>query len=274
MSSSTSPSLDTGLGLSVRDLTKSFGGRRVLEGIDVDFAPGTVTALLGPNGAGKTTLLKCLLGLVRPDAGSIAVGGAELDDGGDSRRVIGYMPQLPHFPPHMSTRQLAAMLDDLRDFNGDPDDELAEAFGLHSDWDQPFRSLSGGTRQKVNAALAFRYRAPVLILDEPTAGLEPAASLALKEKIRACRSEGRTVVVTSHNLGDLDAMADEVVFLLGGRVRFDGTLGALLDETGQPTLEEAIASITTGASASALRAHPDAEAGLWPRSRGYMEIVR
>ena len=237
-----------GLAIAVRDLAKSFGTRRVLDGVDVDFAPGAVTALLGPNGAGKTTLLKALLGLVRPSAGSLRIGGAEPDDAGGLRRLVGYMPQLPHFPPHMTARELASMLDDLRDFDGHPDEELVDALGLRGELDQPFRTLSGGTRQKVNAALAFRYDAPVLVLDEPTAGLDPAASLALKEKIRRCRAEGRTVVVTSHNLGDLDTMADAVVFLLDGRVRFHGSLADLLAETRSDTLEEAIAAITSGPS--------------------------
>jgi Cu-processing system ATP-binding protein len=232
-------------GVSVHGLTKRFGAQTVLEGVGVDFVPGAVTALLGPNGAGKTTLLKILLGLVRPSSGSVLVDGRELDRLGHARRGIGYMPQLPHFPPHMSARELADMLDDLRGFAGEPDEELVDGLGLRNDFDRPFRELSGGTRQKVNAALAFRYRAPVLVLDEPTAGLDPAASLALKEKIRGCRAEGRTIVVTSHNLGDLDAMADAVVFLLEGRVRFDGTLRALFDLTGRDTLEKAIASITS-----------------------------
>ena len=233
------------VGISVRGLTKRFGAHTVLDAVDVDFTPGAVTALLGPNGAGKTTLLKTLLGLVHPSSGSVRIDGYEVDRLGRARRGIGYMPQLPHFPPHMTARELAGMLDDLRDFSDDADEELVDALRLRSELDRPFRELSGGTKQKVNAALAFRYRAPVLILDEPTAGLDPVASLALKDKIRACREEGRTIVVTSHNLGDLDAMADAVVFLLEGRVRFDGTLRALLELTARDTLEKAIASITS-----------------------------
>jgi Cu-processing system ATP-binding protein len=250
MSTSVTLLPDARVELAVRSLTKTFGSRRVLDELDVSFAAGAVTALLGPNGAGKTTLLKTLLGLVRPSAGTVSIDGDSLDDGGGARRLIGYMPQLPHLPPHMTARELTAMLDDLRAFDGDPDEELVDTLELRAELDQPFRSLSGGTRQKVNAALAFRYRAPVLILDEPTAGLDPAASLALKEKIAACRAEGRTVVVTSHNLGDLEAVADAVVFLLDGRARFDGTLDELLDATGRDTLEQAIAAITAEGKAA------------------------
>jgi Cu-processing system ATP-binding protein len=232
--------------IEVRGLSKAFGKRTVLDQVDVSFPQGTVTALLGPNGAGKTTLLKCVLGLARPTRGSVWLSGAPVDDGGAYRHALGYMPQLPNFPPHLTGRELLAMVDDLRDFDGEPDEDLVDAFDLRRDLDKPFRTLSGGTRQKVNAALAFRYATPVLILDEPTAGLDPVAALALKEKVRVARDEGRTVLVTSHNLGDLESVADAVVFLHEGRVRFDGPLDDLLLATGQPRLEAAIADLMRG----------------------------
>jgi Cu-processing system ATP-binding protein len=173
----------------------------------------------------------------------VLIGGREVDGVGLYRHAIGFMPQLPHFPPHMSGWELASMLDDLRDFSGDPDEGLVDAFGLREEMDKPFRTLSGGTRQKVNAALAFRYRTPIMILDEPTAGLDPVAALALKTKVRACRDDGCTVVITSHNLGDLEAVADAVIFLHEGRARFAGPLRRLLEATGRSSLEEAIAQL-------------------------------
>lgn len=246
------------LPLHVRALRKSFGDLQVLDGLTLTFDPGRVTALLGPNAAGKTTLLKCVLGLVHPDSGGVTVGDRDADDLGRYRADIGFMPQLPHFPSHMTGRELAAMLDDLRDFVGTPDEELVGAFGLGADMDKPFRTLSGGTKQKVNAALAFRYPTPILILDEPTAGLDPIASLALKEKVRACRDEGRTVVVTSHKLGDLQTLADDIVFLHEGRLRFHGTLPRLLQATGRTTLEEAIADLMRGEGGAGRRDRPAA----------------
>ncbi len=256
--------------VSVAGLRKRYGARDVLAGLDLAFEPGAVTALLGPNGAGKTTLLKCLLGLVRPTAGAVLVDGSPDDDAGRARRLIGYMPQLPNFPPHRTGNELAEMLDDLRGFTAQPDEDLVDALALRSDLDTPFRALSGGTKQKVNAALAFRYRAPVLVLDEPTAGLDPVASLALKEKVRACRAEGRTVVVTSHNLGELESLADSVVFLHEGRIRFDGSLEALLDQTRRATLEEAIATLMTAEPSSG---PPDEDIAREER-RPRMRIVR
>ena len=222
---------------------KRYGRRPVLRDVDVCFRPGRVTALLGPNGAGKTTLLKMLLGLVRPDDGRVRVGGEPVAHDPAYRSEIGYMPQLPRFPDNLTGRELAAMLDDVRDFRGTADESLVEAFGLEAELDKAFRTLSGGNRQRLNAALAFRYGASVLILDEPTAGLDPLAARVLKDRIRAERDEGRTVVLTSHDLGDLEALADDVVFLLDGIVRFEGEVAELLEATGEADLEGALAHL-------------------------------
>jgi len=223
-------------------ISKRYGVRSVLSDIDVCFRPGRITAVLGPNGAGKTTLLKMLLGLVRPDGGRITVEEIPLDGDPGYRSEIGYMPQLPHFPDNLTGRELARMLDDIRGFQGKPDESLAAELGLEGELEKAFRTLSGGNRQKLNAALAFRYRAPVLVLDEPTAGLDPVAARVLKERVRRERDAGRTVLMTSHDLGQLQALADDVVFLLDGRVRFEGEVGRLLEVTGEADLEGAIAT--------------------------------
>ena len=249
----TARSLDPApLRIDMEGIEKAYDGRTVLAGVDVHFRPGRITAVLGPNGAGKTTLLKMLLGLVRPDAGRIRIGDAEVGDDPEVRRRVGYMPQLPRFPDNLSGRELAAMLDDVRSHTGPTDDRLLDAFGLLPEWDKPFRTLSGGTRQKLNAALAFRYRPTVLILDEPTAGLDPVAARILKERVAEERRTGRTILLTSHDLLQLQALADDVVFLLDGRVRFAGPVDVLLDGTGHRDLEGAIAGIL-----SERRGHPD-----------------
>lgn len=226
----------------MENVSKRYGARPVLTDVDVCFRPGRVTAVLGPNGAGKTTLLKMLLGLVRPDRGRVTVGERALDGDPAYRREIGYMPQLPQFPDNLTGRELAAMLDDVRGFVGEPDESLIRALGLSHELAKPFRTLSGGNRQKLNAALAFRYGAPVLILDEPTAGLDPVAARVLKGRVRRERDDGRTVLMTSHDLGHLEALVDDVVFLLDGRVRFEGEVTRLLEITQQTELEGAIAA--------------------------------
>ncbi|HSG07233.1 MAG TPA: ABC transporter ATP-binding protein [Longimicrobiales bacterium] len=225
----------------LQGIKKKFTVVPVLDDVDVCFRPGRITAVLGPNGAGKTTLLKMILGLVRPDEGTVTLGEVKVNGDAEYRRDIGYMPQLPRFPENLSGWELAAMLDDLRGFRGDPDEELLEAFQLRDEMAKPFRTLSGGNRQKLNAALALRYGAGVLILDEPTAGLDPVAARVLKERVRAERDRGCTVLLTSHDLGQLQALADDVVFLLDGVVRFEGEIAELLSLTGQEDLEGAIA---------------------------------
>ena len=222
---------------------KRFGPLQVLRDVDVCFRPGRITAVLGPNGAGKTTLLKTILGLAHPDEGVVTLGEGRV--GGDAayRADVGYMPQHPRFPQNLTGRELMAMLDDVRDFRGVPDETLLDAFDLRGELDKPFRTLSGGNQQKLNAALAFRYGAGVLVLDEPGAGLDPVAARVLKDRVRAERDRGCTVLLTSHDLGQLQALADDVVFLLDGEVRFEGEVADLLASTGQEELEGAIAAL-------------------------------
>lgn len=246
---------------------KRYGGLDVLRGVDLRCRAGRITAVLGPNGAGKTTLIKILLGLVRPDCGEVRLRGLAVDGDPGYRESLGYMPQLPRFPVSSSARELTALLDDLRDFRGMPDEELVAGFGLGAELDKPFRALSGGTRQKVNAALAFRYGAPVLVMDEPTAGLDPVAARVLKDKLRRVRAEGRTVLLTSHDLGQVQAVADDVTLLLEGRVCYSGSLHALLEGTGWDDLEGAVAALLGGANEEGVRL---AAPGLEPR----LEIVR
>jgi Cu-processing system ATP-binding protein len=227
--------------IEIQGLTKRFGSLHVLRGLDLVFEKGRVTAILGPNGAGKTTLVKSVLGLVRPDAGRIRVNGAPLDEAGDYRRAIGYMPQIARYPENLRVREILAMIRDLRGDPADVDDELERAFELESELEKPFKNLSGGNRQRVSAVLAFLFRPEILFLDEPTAGLDPLSSSRLKDKILAEKKRGRTVVLTSHFLADVQELADEVVYLLEGAVSFRSPLETLLQETGERSLERAIA---------------------------------
>lgn len=224
-------------------LTKRFGRLEVLRGVDFAVRTGRVTAILGPNGAGKSTVIKVLLGLVRPDGGSIAVHGAPVDGHPAYRAKIGYMPQQARFPENLTGREVVHLLRDLRDDTVPEDDELFEAFGLVRELDKPVRTLSGGTRQKLNAAVAFMFRPSLLILDEPTAGLDPIASGVLKARILRARHDGATVLLSSHVLSELEELVDDVIFLLEGRVEFQGSLRRLKETTGETRLERAIARL-------------------------------
>jgi len=231
--------------LTVSGLHKSFGDLHVLTGIDLDFEPGSATAIIGPNGAGKSTLLKCVLGLNRPSEGRIHVGGKPIDRDVAYRANIGYMPQAPAFPENLTGREVVALVQSIRRETSRNDRELTDLFELNGEMEKPVRTLSGGTRQKLSAVLAFMFEPGILILDEPTAGLDPVAATTLKDHIRRVRDEGAAVILTSHVMADLEELCDRVVFLIGGRIRFDGTLGAIRERTGERRLERAIASLLT-----------------------------
>jgi Cu-processing system ATP-binding protein len=221
---------------------KRFGPLQVLDGIDLTIAAGRVTAVIGPNSAGKTTLIKCLLGLTRIDAGVIRVYDEPIDVDGRYRADFGYMPQIARFPENLTARDLFAMVGDLRQLPA-RDEELVERLALRPHLDKPLRVLSGGTRQKVNAALAFLFAPDVLVLDEPTAGLDPVASRVVKEKVLAERARGGTFVLTSHVMSELDELADDIAFLVEGRIRFAGSVHDLKKMTRQLSLECAIAQV-------------------------------
>lgn len=232
-----------------RGLRKRFGRLTALDAVDIAVAAGRITALVGPNGAGKSTLIKCLLGLVRPDAGSILLAGAPLDGGFSYRRGLGYMPQAPRFPDNLTGREVVDMLRDLRGHAEPTDDELLEWFGESGALDRPVRVLSGGTRQRLNAAIAFLFRPGLLILDEPTAGLDPVASGILKDKIRRVRDGGATVVLSSHLMAELEELAEDLVFLVDGKVRYAGTITGLKEQAGETGLERAMAALLRRGSA-------------------------
>jgi Cu-processing system ATP-binding protein len=224
-------------------VTKRYGGVPVLRGIDFAVKAGRVTAILGPNGAGKSTLIRVLLGLARPDEGSVTVSGTVVGDDPAYRAAIGYMPQHPHFPENLTGREVVRLLRELRGHTVPEDDELFVAFALAAELDKPVRVLSGGTKQKLNAALAFMFRPGILLLDEPTAGLDPVASGVLKAHILSARAAGATVLLVSHVLSELEDLVDDVIFLLEGRVEFLGSLRRLEEITGESRLEPAVARL-------------------------------
>ena len=233
----------TSLAVEAAGLRKRFGRLAVLQGLDLAVPVGGVTAIVGPNAAGKSTFIKSVLGLVRPDRGKLEVLGDDPRGGDAYRARVGYMPQAARFPENLTAREVLRLLTGLRGHPGEQDRELLEAFALDDQLDKPVRTLSGGTRQKLNAVIAFLFRPELVILDEPTAGLDPVASAQLKDKIRREAGRGTTILLTSHLMGEVEELADRVAFLLDGQVRFHGTVDELRTETGETKLERAVARL-------------------------------
>lgn len=223
-------------------LCKRFGEVKVLRSLDVVIERGRVTAIVGPNGAGKTTFIKCLLGLTRPDSGLLMFDGASVRDDDLYRARLGYMPQIAKFPENLSGEELFALLRTLRGVDI-ADERLIDEFGLRPQLGRQLGVLSGGTKQKVNAVAAFMFAADVVVLDEPTSGLDPIAAGVMKARIRSERAAGRTIIVTSHVLSEIDELADDVVYLADGRAQFVGAVEELRQSTDQPTVERAIATL-------------------------------
>ncbi|WP_457600909.1 ABC transporter ATP-binding protein [Hydrogenivirga sp.] len=230
----------------VNGLKKRYGRLIALKGVNLSVRAGEITAVLGPNASGKTTLLKCLLGLVIPTEGEIYVKGFNVREGCDYRRFIGYMPQEPSFPENLSPRVLIELLSEVREEKPMEEERLVELFGLKDFMDRAVGSLSGGTKQKVSALLALAFSPEILILDEPTVGLDPLASSKLKEEVLHQRSGGKTVILTSHIMSEVEELADRVVLLIDGEVRVDASVSELKDRTRTESLEKAVAKILEG----------------------------
>lgn len=224
-------------------LRKRFGRLQVLQGIDLAIPEGSVTAIVGPNAAGKSTFIRSILGFVRPDAGTLRVLGDDPRQGEAYRARVGYMPQAPRFPDNLTGRDVLRLLTGLRGGTEAQDRELIETFDFDGELDKPARVLSGGTRQKLNAVVAFLFRPALVILDEPTAGLDPVSSARLKDKVLASPARGTTVLLTSHLMAEVEELATHIAFLLDGRIHFDGTLDALRARTGESRLERAVARL-------------------------------
>ena len=230
--------------ITIQHISKRFGKLQVLDDVSLTLNGGQCVALIGPNGSGKTTLIKAILGMVVPQSGSLLFKGNPVEQQWEYRRDIGYMPQIGRYPENMTIGQVLDMMKDIRKVpEAALDRDLFEVFELDKILDKRMGTLSGGTRQKVSAYLAFMFKPAVLILDEPTAGLDPVATELLKEKILAEKNRDRLIVITSHVLSDLDDLVTEVIYMQEGRPLFHKPLEVLKEETGTDRLAKAIARI-------------------------------
>ncbi|MBT8209206.1 MAG: ABC transporter ATP-binding protein, partial [Eudoraea sp.] len=215
-----------------------------LKGVDLNIPEGGIYAVLGPNGSGKTTLIKCVLGLMIPDQGDIKVADKPISKQWKYREEINYLPQIANFPGNIRVRELIHMINDLRKKAGD-ESQLISLLKLEPFLEKKLANLSGGTKQKVNLVLAFMFDSPVIVLDEPTSGLDPASLIALKKLIQKEKEAGKTFLITTHIMQFVEEVADQIIYLLEGKIYYTGTLSGLLEKTGQKDLEHAIAAITS-----------------------------
>lgn len=228
--------------ITIEKLGKKFGKLVVLDELNLEIGSGGIFAILGPNGSGKTTLIKSILGMVIPEKGSISIAGDRIKREWSYRNEINYLPQIANFPPNLKVNELIRMVKDLRPKEAN-DQELIDLFGLAPFMDKKLGNLSGGTKQKVNIVLTFMFESDLIILDEPTTGLDPISLIHLKELIEREKKKQKTILITTHIMSFVEEVADEIVFLLDGRIYFKGSVDALKEHTEQEDLEHAIAKL-------------------------------
>lgn len=207
--------------ISLKNINKSYGKFHVLKSINLNIEKGQIIALMGPNGSGKTTLLKCILGLVIVNSGEIKVDDVSIKNNFEYRHKIGYMPQTAYFPENIKVKDVIQIIKEIRGETSATDFELYDYFGIENFTDKKISSLSQGMKQKVSSALTFMFDSDILILDEPTAGLDPLSAEYMKQKIKKEKEKGKLIIITTHILNEVEELSDRMIYLLDGEVRAD-----------------------------------------------------
>lgn len=228
--------------VNIKEIHKTFGQLHVLKGVSFDLNKAGIFTILGPNGSGKTTLIKSILGMVVPDSGDIFIDNYRVNGSPEYRENLDYLPQIARFPDNLTVKELISFIKTLRK-KSTREDELISLFGLEAFLDKKLGTLSGGTRQKVNLVLTFMFDSPLVILDEPTSGLDPVSVVKLKGLLVDEKARGKTIIITTHILDFVEQHADRILFLLEGRMYFDGTVAEIKAQTGESSLEPAIAHL-------------------------------
>jgi ABC-type multidrug transport system ATPase subunit len=206
---------------------KTYGRVLAVEGLDLEVRPGEMLALIGPNGSGKSTTLKSAVGLVRPSAGRVLVDGVDVALGPAARARLGYLPQRISFPEGVAARDAMRLYARLRGADLGDVDRLLERVGLADAAGRATDGFSGGMRQRLGIAVALLGRPEVLLLDEPSAALDPTGALLVRDLIRGIAAEGTTVLLSSHDLAEVFALADRVGIFVDGRMTALGTIPEL-----------------------------------------------
>ena len=229
--------------IEIKNVSKKFGKLEVLKNVSVSCKSGQCIALIGPNGCGKTTLIKSILGMVLPDEGSMEFNQKSIFGDYSYREKIGYMPQIGRYPDTMTIGEIIEMVKKIRNSKNNLDEDLFRDFEIEKMLNKQMRTLSGGTTQKISAVLAFLFNPDVLILDEPTAGLDPLASELLKEKIIKEKEKGKLIIITSHLLSELDDLISEIICMQDGKIFFHKKVNELREETQEDKISKNNAKI-------------------------------
>lgn len=219
--------------IEINDLCMRYGKFTALKDIDLKLEKGQVIALMGPNGSGKSTLLKSILGLVVPESGSIRVDGKDIKDKYIYRNNIGYMPQIANYPENLKVKELFHIVKDIRTDKYDKDEDLLLKFKINEISEKYFGQLSGGYKQRVTAAIAFLFDPQILILDEPTASLDPFSTEILKSKILDSKKDNKLIIISTHIISEMDELADRIVYLLDGKVNLDMAVKEIKNGSGE-----------------------------------------
>lgn len=241
----------------IEHLVKRYGRLRAVDNLSLEVEAGECLGLVGPNGAGKSTTLKSVVGLVRPTSGRVLVAGHDVArEPRAARTALGYLPQGVQFPAGFSvleTATLYARVRGLRDGWMSAFTALERA-GLGTASERDVGALSGGMRQRLGLAVAFLGDPRVLVLDEPTVSLDPEASMGIRDLLAAQRGAGRTILISSHLLAELETLVDRVAFVHAGRLVALGTLAALERSLGLAARMQVEAGGAAGRAAEAARA--------------------
>lgn len=227
--------------VSIVDVVKHFGSLQALAGVSLDIEQGEFFGLLGPNGAGKTTLISSLAGLVRPDAGAISVMGHDvIREFREARRLLGVVPQELVFDPFFNVRETLRIQSGYFGIRKNDDwiDEILENLDLTSKADVNMRRLSGGMKRRVLVAQALVHKPPVIVLDEPTAGVDVELRQGLWQFIRRLNGEGHTIILTTHYLEEAEALCNRIALMKQGRVVALDTTANLMAAYPGASLEE------------------------------------
>jgi ABC-2 type transport system ATP-binding protein len=244
----TTPEDDVNGGITMDGLTKRYGAVTAVDRLTFEVEPGVVTGFLGPNGAGKTTALRMLLGLVTPTAGRALVDGRRYSELNEPRRVVGAVLDATGFHPGRRGRDHLRILAEVSGIPRSRVDEVLDRVALTGAADRRVGGYSLGMRQRLGLASALLGDPRVLILDEPANGLDPAGMAQLRDLLRSLAGEGRTVLMSSHVLSEVEQTVDRVVIVAGGTLRYTGRLAELTGAKGE-TLEAAFLRLTSSPGA-------------------------